>query len=64
MAGRILAIDEDTLLHLGRLEGLRPRPSARDLVHIACMRQHGLDRILSFDRDFDGLPGISRVEPG
>jgi len=63
MSGRILAIDEDTLLQLARLEGLSPRPSARDLVHIACMRQHGIGRILSFDRDFDGLPGISRVDP-
>jgi uncharacterized protein len=37
------------------------RLSARDAVHLAVMEQHGVDRILSFDSGFDGLPGIIRL---
>jgi predicted nucleic acid-binding protein len=35
--------------------------SARDAVHIALMQIHGIRRILSFDRGFDGFPGITRL---
>jgi predicted nucleic acid-binding protein len=35
--------------------------SARDAVHIAIMQLHGVTRILSFDRGFDGFPGITRL---
>jgi uncharacterized protein len=37
------------------------RLSARDAVHMAVMQQHSIDRILSFDTGFDGLPGITRL---
>ena len=35
--------------------------SARDAVHLATMQIHGVKRILSFDRGFDGFPGIVRL---
>ena len=35
--------------------------SARDAVHIAVMQQHGVEEILSFDRRFDGVPGVRRL---
>jgi predicted nucleic acid-binding protein len=35
--------------------------SARDAVHLATMEIHGITRILSFDRGFDGFPGITRL---
>jgi hypothetical protein len=35
--------------------------SARDAVHLAIMQIHGIQRILSFDRGFDGFPGITRL---
>jgi len=38
-----------------------PDLTARDAVHVAVMREHGIEQILSFDRHFDGLPGITRV---
>lgn len=38
-----------------------PALSARDAIHVAIMRRHRVDRILSFDRGFDGLPGIRRL---
>lgn len=38
-----------------------PDLSARDAVHVAVMRQHGVEEILSFDRGFDAAPGIRRI---
>jgi predicted nucleic acid-binding protein len=35
--------------------------SARDAIHVAVMRAHGVDTILSFDRGFDAVPGIHRL---
>ena len=38
-----------------------PGLSARDAVHVAVMEAHGVHEVLSFDRAFDGVPGIRRV---
>jgi predicted nucleic acid-binding protein len=38
-----------------------PHLSARDAVHVAVMQRHGVERILSFDRGFDAVPGIQRL---
>ena len=38
-----------------------PDLTARDAVHLAVMREHGIEQILSFDRHFDGHPGITRM---
>lgn len=35
--------------------------SARDALHIAIMRRHGITRVMSFDRGFDSVPGVVRV---
>lgn len=35
--------------------------SARDALHIAVMRRHGIDTIMSFDRGFDRSPGLTRL---
>jgi len=35
--------------------------SARDALHIAVMQRHGIARILTFDADFDLVPGLSRI---
>ena len=35
--------------------------TARDSLHLAIMQRHGIDRIMSFDRAFDGIPGIYRI---
>jgi predicted nucleic acid-binding protein len=36
------------------------RLSARDALHVAVMEREGVHRIMSFDRGFDGVPGIER----
>ena len=35
--------------------------SARDALHVAVMRRAGTNRILSFDRGFDLVPGVERL---
>ena len=35
--------------------------SARDALHVAVMTHHGIEKILSFDRAFDGYPGVTRL---
>jgi uncharacterized protein len=35
--------------------------SARDAIHVAVMRRLGCTRILTFDRGFDAVPGVTRV---
>ena len=35
--------------------------SSRDALHLASMERHGVSRIMSFDRGFDGFPGVSRI---
>nr|MBA2320667.1 type II toxin-antitoxin system VapC family toxin [Deltaproteobacteria bacterium] len=37
------------------------RLSARDALHVAVMRRHGIERVMSFDADFDIVPGITRL---
>jgi hypothetical protein len=39
----------------------KPRLSARDAIHLAIMQRHDVERILSFDRGFDGHPGVTRI---
>ena len=36
--------------------------SARDALHAAVMRHNGISRILSYDRGFDSIPDIERLE--
>ena len=35
--------------------------SARDAIHLACMRRHRIRTILSFDRGFDAVCDIRRI---
>jgi predicted nucleic acid-binding protein len=36
---------------------------ARDALHASVVKHHELEGICSFDRDFDRLPWLTRVEP-
>ena len=38
-----------------------PTLSARDAIHLAVMQRHKIQRIMSFDSGFDGIPGVERV---
>ena len=39
-----------------------PTRSARDAIHVAVMQARDIDSVMSFDRGFDGIPGIQRLE--
>ena len=59
----ILPVTKDTLLvALDLMAGSSSLP-ARDLLHLAVMRQNVISEILSVDRHFDGIAGIRRVDP-
>jgi uncharacterized protein len=47
-----------------RLLATTPRLSARDAVHLAVMQVRDVGRIMSFDRGFDGIPGLQRDHGG
>lgn len=38
-----------------------PGLQARDAIHVAVMQRHGISRILSFDRAFDQVTGLTRL---
>lgn len=38
-----------------------PEISARDALHVAVMRRHGVTSIMSFDRGFDRCTGVIRL---
>jgi len=59
-------VDEFFPLDAGILESaknivLSTALTARDSLHLAVMRHHGIDRILTFDSDFDDVPNVSRL---
>lgn len=56
----VLPIDQAIAARAKAIVLARARLSARDAIHVAVMEQNGIDRILSFDAGFDGLPGITR----
>ena len=58
---QVLPVDKPTVERAKAIVLARPRLSARDAVHLAVMEQHQVDRILTFDKGFDGFPGITRL---
>ncbi len=57
----VLPIDEDACERAKRIVLGQLSISARDAIHAAVMELFEIDEILSFDQDFDRIPGISRV---
>jgi len=41
---------------------LTSRLSARDAIHVAVMQRYGVSRIVTFDRAFEDIPGVSRLQ--
>ena len=39
-----------------------PRLQARDAIHVAVMQAHDIGRVLTFDRAFDAVPGLTRID--
>ncbi len=60
---QVLAVESADVFAAKDLVHAHPKLSARDAIHIAVMRHHQIPEILSFDRDFDTVAGITRL-PG
>lgn len=57
----VLPIDRDDAEAAKDVVLRYPSLSARDSLHLAIMKRHGIERIMTFDRGFDAYPGIARL---
>ena len=57
----VFPIEADDVQRARRLVVSNERLSARDAVHVAVMERRSVDRILTFDRGFDAIAGLTRV---
>ncbi len=57
----VFPIDRDGVNHAKSILLGSKRLSARDALHLAVMEIHDVERIMTFDRGFDGFPGVVRV---
>jgi hypothetical protein len=57
----VYPIEERDVMRASEIALSERRLSARDALHIAVMERYRVKRILSFDTDFDGWPGIQRL---
>jgi predicted nucleic acid-binding protein len=57
----VLDIGRAEVVAAKRLVTTTDRLSARDAIHVAVMQRHDIGTIATFDRGFDGLPGIVRL---
>jgi len=58
---QVLAVDRSIAERAKQIVLGYRQVSARDAVHLAVMEHHGIERVLTFDSGFDGLPGITRL---
>ncbi len=63
MQRRIEPVYADDVLAAASLAGRYPGSDARDYMHAAVMQRLGVQRIVSTDKGFDGIPGITRLDP-
>jgi len=57
----VFPIEEKDVRHAKDLLLGVTKLSARDAIHVAVMRRHGVQRVMSFDVDFDNVSSIERV---
>jgi predicted nucleic acid-binding protein len=63
MRGRVEPIYALDVEEAARLAGQVQGIAARDLLHVAVMRRLGIDRVVSADRDYDRIDGVTRLDP-
>ena len=57
----VLPVDILALQRAREIVLAKPELTARDAIHVAMMELHDITEIASFDRHFDGLPGVARL---
>lgn len=60
----VIPITAEVTDHARRLLDGATGLMARDALHAAVVLGEGLEGICSYDRDFDRIPGLRRLEPG
>lgn len=63
MEGRIEAVLVDDIRRAAELADAHRDVAARDLLHAAVMLRVGADAIVSADKDFDRIGGVTRLPP-
>jgi predicted nucleic acid-binding protein len=58
-----LPVTKRNVLRAIQLWQSHPTLQPRDAIHAAVMEQQGIQRIISADRHFDGLLGLTRIDP-
>ncbi|MSP22411.1 MAG: PIN domain-containing protein [Dehalococcoidia bacterium] len=63
--GRVEAVTDADMVYASGLadEARGTRANARDLLHAAVMHRAGSTRIISADRGFDDINGVTRLDP-
>jgi uncharacterized protein len=61
LVDEVFAVEERDVLRTAEIVQSAAGLSARDAIHIAVMERRSIDRILTYDADFDRWPGLSRV---
>lgn len=63
MRERIEPVLAEDVERAARLADATTGADARDLLHAAVMRRLGLTRIITTDRGFDAIEGVTRLDP-
>lgn len=57
----VFPVELGTALRAREIVLARRGVSARDALHLAVMERHRIGKVLTFDRGFDGQPGVERL---
>ena len=57
------AVDHAIMSEARSVLRAHPRLDPRDAVHAAVVRRHGLEGIISTDRGYDAIGGVTRFDP-
>jgi hypothetical protein len=60
---RVLPVTREALLHARVLLEEHPELSTRDALHAGVMKAQALERVMTYDADFDSIPWIERITP-
>ncbi len=63
LVAEVLPVTHEDVLEACRLLDRHSALGARDALHAAVMKSSAVEVLVSVDRDFDGLPGIKRLDP-
>lgn len=61
--GSPFPITKSQILRASRIVSDYPELSARDAIHAAVVLEHRLEGIISADKGFDAIPGVTRFDP-